>query len=348
MVCMNPKISVIVPVYKVERYIKECVNSILASTFTDFELLLVDDGSPDNSGRICEEYAQKDMRIRVLHKPNGGVSSARNLGLDRARGEWVTFIDSDDLISPTFLEGLYRPIAKGENVDFVQGGNTNFEGGKPTTINYSFQDFVGTEKKVVLNDMVGLTVSKLFSLENVRRGSDGLPIRFDEKMSICEDMAFTYNYLRSVKRWAFVPETGYYYRRDNATSALHRLKDYQTSFINYSRLMDEYDSILLYFGLSYGDIPAQSRHKAAFLWSLLSKLYINGYTRKDRLSHLKQDLRARDFEICNYYIKDQRTSCFMRLLSKKNIILFDFFVKLYFVAVTIKHKIKNLKRYAKS
>lgn len=95
-----PKVSVIVPVYKVEKYLPECIESVLAQTFTDFELILVDDGSPDNSGKICDDYAARDPRIRVFHKENGGVSSARNLGLDNARGEWVAFVDGDDLLKP--------------------------------------------------------------------------------------------------------------------------------------------------------------------------------------------------------------------------------------------------------
>lgn len=100
---MTPKISVIVPVYKVEQYIHRCVDSILAQSFTDFEIILVDDGSPDNCGKICDEYAQKDSCVKVFHKPNGGVSSARNLGLNNAKGEWVTFIDSDDYIEQGFF-----------------------------------------------------------------------------------------------------------------------------------------------------------------------------------------------------------------------------------------------------
>lgn len=100
---LTPKISVIVPVYKVEQYIHRCIDSILSQSFTDFELILVDDGSPDNCGKICDEYAQKDNRVRVFHKTNGGVSSARNLGLDNAIGKWVTFIDSDDYIEQGFL-----------------------------------------------------------------------------------------------------------------------------------------------------------------------------------------------------------------------------------------------------
>jgi glycosyltransferase involved in cell wall biosynthesis len=90
----TPVVSVIVPVYKVEQYLHKCLDSIFNQTFTGFELLLINDGSPDTSGQICDEYAQKDSRVRVFHKENGGVSSVRNLGLDNAKGKWVTFIDS--------------------------------------------------------------------------------------------------------------------------------------------------------------------------------------------------------------------------------------------------------------
>lgn len=103
---MNPKISVIVPVYNVEKYLHRCIDSILAQTFTDFELLLIDDGSTDGSGAICDEYATKDNRVRVFHKENGGVSSARNLGLDNMRGGYLTFVDSDDWVDSTYLGEL--------------------------------------------------------------------------------------------------------------------------------------------------------------------------------------------------------------------------------------------------
>lgn len=98
---MNPKLSVIVPVYKAEKYLHRCVESILTQTFTDFEILLIDDGSPDRSGEICDEYAKKDSRIKVFHKLNGGASDARNVGLDNAQGEYVCFVDSDDVVDPT-------------------------------------------------------------------------------------------------------------------------------------------------------------------------------------------------------------------------------------------------------
>ena len=109
-----PIISVIVPVYKVEKYIHRCVESILNQTFTDFELILVDDGSPDNCGAICDEYAEKDSRVVVIHQENGGLSAARNAGIDWAfansNSEWLTFVDSDDWIHPQMLEKLLGAV----------------------------------------------------------------------------------------------------------------------------------------------------------------------------------------------------------------------------------------------
>jgi len=114
---------VVVPVYNVEKYLRECVDSVLAQTFKNFELILVDDGSPDNSGKICDEYAEKDSRVRVFHKANGGVTSARKLGVENARAEWVMFVDSDDEIFPDALEVLF-PWTKNPDVDLIEGNVT--------------------------------------------------------------------------------------------------------------------------------------------------------------------------------------------------------------------------------
>ena len=111
-----PAISVIVPVYNVEKYLRRCIDSILAQTFTDFELILVDDGSPDNCGAICDEYAAKDSRVVVIHQENGGISSARNAGLDwifaNSDSKWLSFIDSDDWVHPQYFELLVRTAEK--------------------------------------------------------------------------------------------------------------------------------------------------------------------------------------------------------------------------------------------
>lgn len=104
----SPKISIVVPIYKVEKYLNKCIDSILSQTFSDFELILVDDGSPDNCPEICDEYAKKDERIKVIHKENGGLSDARNAGIKAASGEYIGLIDSDDYIASDMYEDLYR------------------------------------------------------------------------------------------------------------------------------------------------------------------------------------------------------------------------------------------------
>ena len=106
----SPLISVIVPVYKVEKYLPACLDSLLAQTYRNFELIVVNDGSPDDCWQIMQRYAAQDARVRIFNKENGGVSSARNFGLDVARGEYIGFVDSDDLVLPQYLEWLYDAL----------------------------------------------------------------------------------------------------------------------------------------------------------------------------------------------------------------------------------------------
>lgn len=115
---METAISVIVPVYRVEKYLLACIDSILNQTFTDFELILVDDGSPDRCPEICDEVARRDARVRVIHQANAGLSAARNAGIEAAHGAWLSFVDSDDYIAPHFCEKLYQ-TAQRTNADCV-------------------------------------------------------------------------------------------------------------------------------------------------------------------------------------------------------------------------------------
>lgn len=118
----TPKISVIVPVYKAEAYLRRCVDSILAQTFQDFEVLLIDDGSPDRSDEICDEYARKDSRVRVFHKKNGGAAAARKIGVYESIGDWIMFVDSDDTIPCHAMEELFNLQDKAD----IICGNVNF------------------------------------------------------------------------------------------------------------------------------------------------------------------------------------------------------------------------------
>lgn len=126
----NPLISVVVPVYKVEPYLEKCVESILAQTYSNLEIILVDDGSPDNCGKICDNFKQKDPRVCVIHKSNGGLSSARNAGIEIAHGEYIGFVDSDDTIEPYMYEKLYHAIERDNTELAVCAVNYVYEDGK--------------------------------------------------------------------------------------------------------------------------------------------------------------------------------------------------------------------------
>lgn len=139
---MKKKISIIVPCYNVEQYLPKCIDSILNQTYKNLEVWLVDDGSPDRCGEICDEYAKKDTRIKVIHKKNGGLADARNVALDMMTGEYVVCVDSDDYISPTHIEGLYHLIEKyGADVS-VNTFCSFYEGSSPNPNSKSTKDWV--------------------------------------------------------------------------------------------------------------------------------------------------------------------------------------------------------------
>lgn len=139
-------ISVIVPIYKVEDYLKECIESIINQTYSDIEVILVDDGSPDRCPQMCDEWAKRDSRIRVVHKKNGGLSSARNAGLDVAKGEYISFVDSDDFICKDALENLYNRIKDDNSIGITSGLIYRYQDG---SIN-NFKDQWLCSKEIVI------------------------------------------------------------------------------------------------------------------------------------------------------------------------------------------------------
>lgn len=332
-----PKVSIIVPVYKVEKYLRECLNSILAQTFTDWECLLIDDGSPDKSGEICDEYAAKDTCFRVFHKQNGGVSSARNLGLDKACGEWVTFVDADDMIAPDFLCALVEPTQEYEDLDFVHAGCCNYRDGKIVGIEQQYEPYIGNNPAYLFNKFRGLTVSKLFRLENVNHWSDGLPLRFDEKMKIAEDMAFTLDYILNVRQYAFVAETGYIYRRDNEGSAtnlkiipefdeeLHAFKILYESTIRYAQ----------HYHLTENESEFRLSQRGTELQQVCLALYRGKCTRMERIRLLKMNFVQDELFILKYAKGGWLKNLIFLLLQKK---LYGFFDAVTILLIRIKYK----------
>ena len=213
-----PEISIIVPVYKVEQYLSKCISSILCQTFTDFELFLVDDGSPDRCGIICDEYAQKDPRIRVIHKENKGVSAARNAALQYVSGRFVTFCDSDDFYSPEWLDTLYSQITLYE-ADWAIGSyvkvfDSNIE---PIAMHHDLgvyetrraEDRIKYCYYHVFGRKHGWEVwCRLFRADIIRNNA----IRFCETCeNFAEDLVFVLEYALHAKRVVSFDVPGYHY-----------------------------------------------------------------------------------------------------------------------------------------
>lgn len=201
-------ISVVVPVYKVEKYLDKCVQSILAQTYKDFELILVDDGSPDKCSQLCDEYAKKDSRVRVLHKKNGGLSDARNVGTSIANGEWITYIDSDDYVANDYLEVLVTLIDK-YNADIALVGIAVFYEGETPKVQKRIEEYLYTGEKALEKMLYQDTLDTsacaiLLPIELAKRN----PFPYGKYH---EDEFTTYKYYISTNKVAVTTKKGYFY-----------------------------------------------------------------------------------------------------------------------------------------
>jgi len=203
-------ISIIVPVYKVEAYLSKCIESILTQTFDDFELLLIDDGSPDSCGEICEKYAGKDSRIQAIHIKNRGLSGARNYGIERASGDYLSFVDSDDWIESDMIENLYSVAVK-TDADMVFCGYSKDFASKEITAPAKQQIWTGTEsvKALIEGDIFPFAWGKLWKKSLIKDK------RFPEGRRF-EDVLTGYQWLEGATA-AGCPGTGYHYiQRENS------------------------------------------------------------------------------------------------------------------------------------
>lgn len=263
---MNPIISIIVPVYNGDKYLSRCVDSILNQTFHDWELLLVDDGSTDKSGEICDEYATKDDRIRGLHKSNGGVSSARNYGIRHSRGKWLTFIDIDDYVQDSFLEIL---IKEANSVDMVVSGAYYINDRKaflPPNRLFNMSDDLLLLDEQLCSIYLMTCWAKFFKRTFII--NEG--IYFDISLRIGEDTDFVLRYLKQIRSIKFVHIALYNYNDEEknklfkyALSAndfsnhlslildsLNQLKKkYNYSFCKFNYLLNDYYSRLFFIYL---------------------------------------------------------------------------------------------------
>ena len=237
----NPAISIIIPVYNAENYLRRCIDSVLSQSFTDFELILVDDGSKDKSPQICDEYASQDTRVRVIHKANGGVSAARNDGLDIAKGEYVTFIDSDDWVEREYLETLsnyrdYDIVFFSHRMIYEDGYTSKYKFEAKEGDKQNIWEIVASLRKNAAGlNFYGYTWNKMFCRDIIEK----YKIRFTEGLRISEDEVYTLDYCTHAKSIKVLPLCLYNYRiLGTGLTATKNSAD------EYKKLADSYLSIL--------------------------------------------------------------------------------------------------------
>lgn len=221
MVLGDEMVSIIVPVYKVEEYLPRCINSLINQTYKNIEIILVDDGSPDNCPKICDEYAQKDNRIKVIHKQNGGLSSARNEGIKEAKGEFISFVDSDDWVDPKFISCLHEIIVS-NNADFSSCLFCRTTGEQDRKLFSETEEIITDKKFICAMDekfYTGYAWNKMYKRSIIVDNE----IFFDESIFNGEDFPFVFEYLEYVNRGVFIRQDLYFYFI-RQTSIMHTVK----------------------------------------------------------------------------------------------------------------------------
>lgn len=242
----NIKVSIIMPVYKVEEYVGKAIESIQAQTLKEWEFLIVDDGTPDKSGEICDAYAEKDDRIHVIHKENGGAPSARNMAIEIAKGEYFYFLDSDDWAEPTMLEDMYN-LAKRDNAQLVVAGfyiDTYCGNGEYITDDYLVEDAVYPDKesfrknayKLFDKNLLYTPWNKLFEAKYVMENNLRFPTTF------WDDFPFNVSVVRNVERVTVTSKQYYHFLRARTESetAAYRPGMYEKREEEHGWMMDLY------------------------------------------------------------------------------------------------------------
>ena len=320
---MDPIISIIVPIYNVGKYLPKCIESILNQTFKNFELILVNDGSTDNSGVVCDDYAKKDTRIKIIHKSNGGVSSARNAGLYVAKGEYIGFVDPDDYIDKNMYEKLYRLCI--DNNSDIAICRFNRE------INGKIQNKESTEEIIELNNMEAMNelfkgnlyrfslCNKLFSKKCFN------DVLFPEGR-MHEDLSTTYKLFANSKKAVYIDYYGYIYvKRENSIL---------TSTYNEKRLQAfiAWDEIIEFIDKNYYEIIEQVIATFTY-WCVDNILYIlnqvNNSKKKNNYLNIIQKYTTK------YYIYIKRNNILSRSY-KLRIRIFNINYKLFILGRKIR------------
>ena len=317
----NPPITIIVPVYNAEKFLHKCVNNLLNQSLSDFEVLLINDGSTDCSGQICNEYAEKDSRIRAIHKQNGGPGTARNLGLKEANGEWIAFVDADDWTDKEYLKELYENIHPNaaqqgliiQGLKFYKNENDikplNFS---PDT--YTQQNITGIfEEKQVQN--CGYPMGKLYNSAIIKENN----LTFDESVKIAEDLLFLLSYIPHAGYIRFIPGANYNYLfLPNSLS--RKYLSFDEIYEVYKKSSECIDSIILKYNIDKDNTYIHTyRYQAGLLFQAILSLYHPQHFRpkKERLSIIKSLSEKEAALIINAYYHPLFIMRVNRLLIKK-------------------------------
>ncbi len=214
-------ISVIIPVYNVEKYLRRCVESVMLQTYKDIEILLIDDGSTDRSGRICDELAHKDIRIHVFHKENGGVSSARNLGIERACGEYICFVDSDDWIDIDYFESA-MPILEKEHPRLLMNNYVKDDGCGLTSCKFPSSPTLYFDEQEAFYEMVNGTHFGWEPFASFYEAISCKRVKFDSHIVFGEDLLFRFQFTQINKGlyiYQYLPKYHYFNRMSSAVNS---------------------------------------------------------------------------------------------------------------------------------
>ena len=228
----NPLISIIVPVYNVEKYLRPCLDSILSQTYTNWEAILVDDGSKDNSGKICDEYAQRDNRFRVIHKENGGVSSARNIGIEMSKGKWITFVDADDMLKNAFIKSASVYFCMDEIGAIVVSSERLTDKGEKSHFN-QFEN-----SRILISDYIRkmkhyVSWGYFLRLATIKKHN----LRFDCSLKMSEDAIFLMQYFSKISLIQTLSEHSYFYRINPDSVCRNGM--------NYKKALNHYNASIL-------------------------------------------------------------------------------------------------------
>lgn len=320
-----PEISIIVPVYKVENFLSQCVESILAQSFTNFELLLIDDGSPDNSGILCDEWAMKDNRIRVFHQENSGVSAARNKGLLEACGRYVVFVDSDDWILSGYLEHLYAFAGRGL---VIQGYIFSTENGVikegsyfPRNGKYTLSDF----KDFFLGQDITFLPppwNKIYDLHLIKEHA----LFFDERVSFGEDALFVYDYILHCEFIATAEYSDYVYRQ-TPSSLSTRINSFDSEYVYFKKQYAFVREIAHRLGVPLKDLSSLLNYSLLFFQRTLKTDYLlcHKVPRSLRIAHLKQLVKENEEFVKASYLPNYKLDKLGRFMLKSHFyVLYDF------------------------